>query len=80
VQIDVVVEGQQTDQRTAPKNRDGAEIGFAALITVSNIKPRIHSSKHNLCHHPLVFMVQEVAMKKRSAADDWIGEVHHEID
>src|SRR5260221_9320813 len=37
------------------------------------------SSKDNLRHHSLVFVIEEVAVELRCAPDNWIGEVHHKI-
>ncbi len=43
------------------------------------IRSRRSSSKQNLRHHPLIFVIQEVAVEQRCATDNWIGEVHHKI-
>src|SRR5580765_7626748 len=37
------------------------------------------SSKDNLRHYSLVFMIEEVAVEQRRAPNNWIGEVHRKI-
>src|SRR5947209_2875815 len=35
--------------------------------------------EQDLRHHAFVFMVQKMAMEERNAADNWIGEIHHQV-
>lgn len=44
------------------------QVGFLSLL------------EENLRHHALIFMFQQMAMEHRYSFDNWIGEVHNEID
>lgn len=50
----------------------------------SNVKLRAKEQtelfEKDLGHHAFVFMVQQVAMKHRHAADGGIGEIHDHVD
>src|SRR6266436_9893724 len=37
-------------------------------------------SEEYFCHHSLIFMIQEMTVEDRHAANDGISEIHHEID
>src|SRR6266852_9881789 len=39
-----------------------------------------HSFKENLRHHPLVFVIEEMAVKHRHAPDYGVSEVHNDVD
>ena len=38
------------------------------------------SFEENLCHHSLVFVIEEMAVKDGHAPDHGIGEVHDDVD
>jgi hypothetical protein len=55
-------------------------LGFGADGEVVGCSPPwANSLEQYLRHHALVFMIQQMTVEERHAANDWIGEIHHQV-
>src|SRR6266850_3031691 len=55
---------------------------FQSLLIRIYLRTSVASglSEEYLRHHSLIFMTQKMTVEERHAANDWISEIHHQID
>src|SRR6266853_1330291 len=71
-------------EATSFRRRDSKGTLSRRSLTSASLESRTarwtRSFKENLRHHPLVFVIEEVAVKHGHASDYGIGEVHNDVD